>query len=77
MRHIHFVFLDQPLELAGIPELIPHADAFQRRRSSLAQELCHGATQAADDAVAAQSAGATYAGDADPYKKPHEDEDSE
>ncbi|GAA3529984.1 30S ribosome-binding factor RbfA [Aeromicrobium panaciterrae] len=34
--------------------------------------------RAADDAVAAQSTGATYAGDADPYKKPHEDEaDSE
>ncbi len=31
----------------------------------------------ADDAVAAQSAGATYAGDADPYKKPHEDDESE
>lgn len=28
--------------------------------------------KASDDAVAAQSAGATYAGDADPYKKPHE-----
>jgi len=25
--------------------------------------------------VAAQSAGATYAGDADPYKKPHVDEE--
>ncbi|WP_332641674.1 30S ribosome-binding factor RbfA [Aeromicrobium sp.] len=34
--------------------------------------------KAADDAVAAQSTGATYAGDADPYKKPHVDEaDSE
>jgi len=32
--------------------------------------------KAADDAVAAQSAGATYAGDPDPYKKPHEDDAS-
>jgi ribosome-binding factor A len=33
--------------------------------------------KASDDAVAAQSAGATYAGDADPYKKPHEPSDDE
>ena len=32
--------------------------------------------RAADDAVAAQSARATYAGDADPYKKPHESDES-
>lgn len=32
--------------------------------------------KAADDAVAAQSAGATYAGEADPYKK-HDDEDEQ
>ncbi len=31
--------------------------------------------RAADDEVAARSAGATYAGDADPYKKHDEDED--
>jgi len=30
----------------------------------------------ADEAVAAQAAGASYAGDEDPYKRPHEDEDS-
>ena len=29
----------------------------------------------ADEAVAAQAAGAQYAGEADPYKKPHEDDD--
>jgi ribosome-binding factor A len=28
-----------------------------------------------DEAVAATSAGATYAGESDPYKKPHEDDD--
>ncbi|MFL6091143.1 MAG: 30S ribosome-binding factor RbfA [Aeromicrobium sp.] len=28
-----------------------------------------------DEAVAAQAAGASYAGDEDPYKKPHEDDD--
>lgn len=33
--------------------------------------------KASDDAVAAQSTGATYAGDADPYKKPHEHLDEE
>jgi ribosome-binding factor A len=31
----------------------------------------------ADAAVAAAAAGATYAGDADPYRKPHEDDDLE
>ena len=30
--------------------------------------------RAADEAVAAQAAGAEYAGEADPYKHPHEDE---
>ncbi|WP_298135204.1 30S ribosome-binding factor RbfA [Micropruina sp.] len=31
--------------------------------------------RAADEAVAAQAAGAAYAGEADPYKKPGEDDD--
>ena len=31
----------------------------------------------ADEAVAAQAAGAQYAGEADPYKKPHEDDDAD
>ncbi len=31
--------------------------------------------RAADEAVAAQAAGAAYAGEADPYKKPDEDDD--
>ena len=31
--------------------------------------------RAIDEEVAAVATGATYAGDADPYKKPHEDED--
>ena len=31
--------------------------------------------RAADEAVAAQAAGATYAGEADPYKKPGEEDD--
>jgi ribosome-binding factor A len=30
-----------------------------------------------DEAVAAQAAGAEYAGDEDPYKKPHEDDDED
>ena len=29
-----------------------------------------------DAAVAAAAAGATYAGEADPYRKPHEDDDA-
>lgn len=33
--------------------------------------------RASDAAVAAASAGAVYAGDADPYRKPHEDDDLE
>ena len=33
--------------------------------------------RAIDAAVAAQAIGATYAGDADPYKRPDEDEDEE
>jgi ribosome-binding factor A len=31
----------------------------------------------ADEAVAEQAAGAQYAGEADPYKKPHEDDDAD
>jgi ribosome-binding factor A len=31
----------------------------------------------ADEAVAAQAAGAQYAGEADPYKRPHEDDDAD
>ena len=31
----------------------------------------------ADEAVATQAAGAQYAGEADPYKKPHEDDDAD
>jgi ribosome-binding factor A len=31
----------------------------------------------ADESVAAQAAGAQYAGEADPYKKPHEDDDAD
>ena len=31
----------------------------------------------ADEAVAAQAAGAQYAGEADPYKTPHEDDDAD
>ena len=33
--------------------------------------------RAADEAVAAQAAGATYAGEADPYKKPGEEDPAE
>jgi ribosome-binding factor A len=32
--------------------------------------------RASDEAVAAQATGATYAGEADPYKKPREDDDA-
>jgi len=33
--------------------------------------------RASDAALAAASAGATYAGESDPYRKPHEDEDDD
>ena len=33
-------------------------------------------TREADAARAASAAGATYAGEADPYRKPHEDDDA-
>lgn len=55
--------------LTFVPDVVPESaaaieDALQRARET-------------DAAVAEQAAGAQYAGEADPYRKPHDDEESE
>lgn len=55
--------------LTFVPDVVPESaaaieDALRRARET-------------DAAVAEQAAGAQYAGEADPYRKPHDDEESE
>jgi ribosome-binding factor A len=49
----------------ALPETAAHIDELLREAA------------AADAAVVAQSAGAKFAGEADPYKRPHEEDDNE
>lgn len=55
--------------LKFIPDVVPEA---ARQIDDLLN-----AARSGDAAVAEQAAGASYAGDTDPYKKPHVDEDEE
>jgi len=60
------------LSMRHAPSLSFIHDALPENARHL-DELLNKARQS-DEQVAAASAGATYAGDADPYKKPHEDD---
>lgn len=64
------------LGLKFTPTLTFVLDAVEEEAAHLEEALARAKAQ--DEAVAAQAAGATYAGDADPYRRPEEDaEDGE
>jgi ribosome-binding factor A len=59
------------LGLRHVPSLTFHHDALPDTARHLDEVLAR--ARESDAQVAAASAGATYAGDADPYRKPHDD----
>ena len=59
------------LGMRHVPSLTFVRDALPETARHLDEILA--AARASDAALAAAASGATYAGDADPYKKPHED----
>lgn len=61
------------LGLKFTPTLTFVLDGVEEEAAHLEEALAR--ARAMDQAVAAQAAGASYAGDADPYRKPEEDED--
>ena len=63
------------LGLKFTPTLAFVLDGVEEEAAHLEDVLARARAQ--DAAVAAQAAGATYAGDADPYRKPDEDEDED
>ncbi len=63
------------LGLKFTPTLAFVLDGVEEEAAHLEDVLARARAQ--DAAVAAQAAGATYAGDADPYRKPDEDEDAD
>jgi len=64
--------IGKQLGLKFTPTLAFVADAVPEAAQHIEELLAK--AKAGDEAVSAQAAGATYAGEADPYKKPHEDE---
>jgi len=60
------------LGMRHVPSLTFVADALPETARHLDEVLA--AARAADEEVAARRAGAAFAGEPDPYKKPHEDE---
>lgn len=62
------------LGLKFTPTLAFVLDGVEEEAAHLEDVLARARAQ--DAAVAAQAAGATYAGDADPYRKPDEDDDT-
>ena len=64
--------IGKQLGLKFTPTLAFVADAVPEAAQHIEELLAK--AKAGDEAVSAQPAGATYAGEADPYKKPHEDE---
>lgn len=64
--------IGKQLGLKFTPTLAFVADAVPEAAQHIEELLAQ--AKAGDEAVSAQAAGATYAGEADPYKKPHEDE---
>ncbi len=63
------------LGMRHVPSLTFVRDALPETARHLDEILA--AARASDAALAAAASGATYAGDADPYKKPHEDDSDE
>ena len=63
------------LGMRHVPSLTFVADALPETARHLDEVLA--AARASDEEVAARRAGAVFAGEADPYKKPHDDDDAE
>lgn len=63
------------LGMRHVPSLTFVRDALPETARHLDEVLA--AARASDAALAAAASGATYAGEADPYKKPHEDADAD
>jgi ribosome-binding factor A len=69
-------FVGQQIQIRLTPSLDFFADAIPETAAHMEDLLRE--TKERDEAVAAAAAGATYAGDADPYRKPElDDEDAD